>query len=421
MSLADFSARQALSVAEAHDLISIALEPVPGIQRVDLRSALSRVLAEHQLSPVDLPAEHRAAMDGIAVRAADLAAQGPTVLRIVGQVLAGRPFVASAAADGPIAQAAGDAVRITTGAVLPDGYDTVVVSEAIRFDGDLVHVDAAQPARAHCRWRASDMQRGAVAMPAGRRLGPADLALLASLGIAEVPVRRPLRVACFSTGDEIRPLGARLEQGQVYDSNRYALLAMLQRLSVDLIDMGIVPDDPIALEATLRSASERADVIITSGGVSSGEADFTREVMSRLGEVLFWQLAMRPGKPLAFGRVGQAAFFGLPGNPVAAMTCFYFFVRPALYRLQGAAFEEPPTYRARSLDSFRKRVGRVEFLRGIYYRDETGAMVVRSAGDQGSSQLIAMAQANCFVVLSEASGPIEIGDWVDVQPFDSLL
>ncbi|MFT4102199.1 MAG: molybdopterin molybdotransferase MoeA [Burkholderiaceae bacterium] len=407
-----------LRVDEARRLIVDSLSPSQALQRVDLRSALHRVLALDQVSPIDVPPADCAAMDGYAIRSADLAT-GPspsdTVLSVVGSALAGRPYLA------PLAP--GQAVRVSTGALMPAGLDAIVLVEDARVQGNRLTIpaDEAPPVGRHCRRAGEDLKRGRVVLRAGRVLRPADLGLLASIGIGEVPVHPPLRVAYFSTGDELRPLGLPLDLGQIYDSNRYSLFGMLHRLGVDLIDMGIVPDDPIALEATLRSAAERADVILSSGGMSVGEADFTREVMERLGEVLFWRIAIRPGKPLAFGRVGDAVYFGLPGNPVAAMTSFYFLVRPALHRMMGAAVGMPPSYVALATERLAKRPGRTEFQRGVFLRADDGRLHVRSTGDQGSAMLRSMSDANCIIVLEHERGPVEAGERVDILPFDGLL
>lgn len=405
---------EALTVADARRLIEHAIEPLGSVEWTDLRSALGRALAEDQKAPADVPPWDCAAMDGYAVRSTDLHGEAQWQCVIVGQALAGRPFKASV---GP-----SQAVRVTTGAPMPAGTDTVVLQELVRVSGDVLHVPAGCLAGTHRRLRGENIAQGAVAVPAGRLLQPADLGVLASIGVGQVPVHRRLRIAYFSSGDELRPLGTRLDAGQIYDCNRYTLFGMLARLGVDLIDMGIVPDDPIALEATLRSASERADVILSSGGVSVGEADFTREVMARLGEVLFWHIAMRPGRPLAFGRIGDALYFGLPGNPVAALTCFYFLVRDALLRLMGAAPLPLRTYPARAATVLRKRAGRTEFQRGWFERDPDRAeLVVSDIGDQGSANLLSVSQANCMVVLSHERGPVDIGEWVEVVPFEELF
>ena len=330
----------ALPVEVAQELIARFVEPVRAVERVAIRDALDRVLALDVISPIDVPAHDNSAMDGYAVRASDLAAQGPTRLRVAGAAFAGTPFAGEA---GP-----GEAVRVMTGAVMPAGLDTVVVQEVAKVDGDHVLVPPGQERGQNRRLRGEDLAQGRPALVAGKVLTPADLGLIASVGQPEVPVRRRLRVAIFSTGDELRSIGEPLGPGQIYDSNRYTLHGMLRRLGVELIDMGVVRDSPGALEEAMSIAAASADAIVSSGGVSVGEADFTREVMARLGDVAFWTIAMRPGRPMAFGRIGQAYYFGLPGNPVAVMITFYFFARAALLRMTGARPATVPYLRARS-------------------------------------------------------------------------
>jgi len=403
----------ALPVSRAREIIERVVVPVEAVERVALRGALGRVLAHDIASPIDVPAADNSAMDGYAVRAADLAADAPTTLVLVGTALAGRPFDGLA---GP-----GQAVRVTTGAVMPAGLDTVVIQEMVTLDGERLTVPAGQQQGQHRRRRGEDLARGKPALRAGKRLAPADLGLLASLGFPEVPVRRRLRVAFFSTGDELRSVGEPLGPGELYDSNRYTLYGMLARLGVELIDLGVVRDDPGSLERAVRIASECADAIVSSGGVSVGEADFTKQVMARLGDIAFWTIAMRPGRPMAFGRIGRASYFGLPGNPVAVMITFYFFARDALLRQMGAEPAPLPLVRARSLSAFRKRPGRTEYQRARLALERDGTMSVRSFGSQGSGVLRSMAEANCVVVLHHDQGPVEIGDAVDCIAFEGLV
>ena len=403
----------ALSVAAAQALIAQFLVPCCGTERVAIRAAPDRVLAADVVSPIDVPAHDNSAMDGYAVRAADLDANGATRLRVVATSLAGAPAARPAQP--------GEATRIMTGAVIPAGYDTVVVQEVVRIEGDEVIVPGGQRAGQNVRLCGEDLRSGAPALIAGKIVAPADIGLLASLGIAEVAVRRRLRVAFFSTGDELRSVGEPLAAGQLYDSNRYTIYAMLRRLGVDLIDMGVVRDDPQALEDAMRAASENADAIISSGGVSVGEADHTRPVLQLLGEVDFWKLAIRPGRPMAFGRVGGACYFGLPGNPVAVMITFYFFARDALRRMMGAAPQQLPFVRARALGPVRKRPGRTEYQRGVLAHGGDGRMEVRLTSSQGSGVLRSMSEANCVVVLHDADGDVAAGDWVDCIAFEGLI
>ncbi len=402
----------ALAVTTAQAVIERFVVPVTGWERCTLRDAPGRVLAADLPSPIDVPAHDNSAMDGFALRSSDLAASGDTVLEIAGAAFAGRPFDGSC---GP-----GQAIRITTGAVMPAGTDTVVVQEVAKADGTRLTVPAGQVAGQNRRLRGEDLQAGRAALRAGRTLTAADVGLAASLGVGELTVRRRLRVAMFSTGDEVRSIGEPLGPGQIYDSNRYTIHAMLRRIGAEPIDMGVIPDDPQALESAMREAAGCADAIVSSGGVSVGEADFTRAVMARLGDVTFWKIAMRPGRPMALGRIGDAYYFGLPGNPVAVMITFYFFARRALLRLAGASDAEPLMLRARSTGAIRKKPGRTEYQRAIAWRGDDGELQVRLTGSQGSGVLRSMAEANVIMVLDHARGDVAAGDWVDCLPFSGL-
>jgi molybdopterin molybdotransferase len=403
----------ALPVDAARAAIRACLAPVDGVERVATRSALGRVLAEDIVPTIDVPAHDNSAMDGWALRAADLQPGAETVLTEVGTALAGKAYA------GTVGR--GQCVRVMTGAVLPQGADTVVIQEIVKADGPRVRVPAGQKPGQNVRAAGEDLKTGVPVLRPGRALTPADLGLVASLGIGEVAVRRRLRVAFFSTGDELASIGQPLAPGQVYDSNRYTLYGMLTRLGVELVDMGVVRDDPRALEDAFRSAAASADAIVTSGGVSVGEADFVKQMMGRLGEVLFWKIAMRPGRPMAFGRIGSAFLFGLPGNPVAVMVTFYAFVREALLVLGGRGDDATlPLLHAQAAQPFRKVAGRTEYQRGILYRDGTD-WKVKSTGQQGSGVLRSMSEANCFVVLEHARGRVEAGEPVQVQLFDGLV
>jgi molybdopterin molybdotransferase len=408
----------ALPVAQAQEFIARLVPVVQAVESVPIRSALSRVLARDIVSPIDVPAHDNSAMDGYALRGSDLLVDAPTALDVVGTGLAGE------AGTGEVL--AGQCLRIMTGAVMPAGLDTVVPQEFTEAkDGKVVIPPGVVRPGDNRRLAGEDLARGEAALHAGRMLRPADIGMLASLGQAEVPVRRRLRVAFFSTGDELRSIGEPLPAGCVYDSNRYTLWAMLQRLHVDVLDMGVVRDDPAALEAAFRHAAENADAVITSGGVSVGEADHTKQVMARLGDVLFWRIAMRPGRPMAIGRIesgGRAAIlFGLPGNPVAVMVTFYAFVRDALLRMSGATPEPLPMLRAASVKALRKKPGRTEYQRGIVTRAADGSWQVAITGSQGSGILRSMSEANGLVVLAHEQGDIEAGGLVDVLPFDGLV
>lgn len=406
----------ALSVQEARRRILSELAPVSGAERVATREALNRVLHEDVHSPINVPGYDNSAMDGFAVRGDDLRAGDSAALRVVGGSLAGAPFHGEV---GP-----GTCARITTGAPLPQGADTVVMQEDTEELGDdRIEIRAGQKPGANVRRAGEDLAAGSVALPGGRRLRAPDLGVLASLGCVELWVRRRLRVAFFSTGDELRGVGQPLEEGQIYDSNRYTLHAALTRLGVEVTDLGVIPDDRERLSEAFRAAGSFADAVVTSGGVSVGEADYVKEVLDQEGHVSFWKVALRPGKPLAYGRVGRALFFGLPGNPVSVAATHYQVVQPVLRFLAGEPEEAllPETFPVVAGEALRKRPGRTEYQRGILHRDDTGRLVVRSTGSQGSGQLSSMVRANCFIVLEEDRGAVEAGEEVAVQPFEGLL
>lgn len=408
----------ALPVRDAQQIIGQFVTPIAAIEKVALRSSLDRVLAQDLISPIDVPAHDNSAMDGYALRGADLRADGPTTLKVISTVFAGRPNEA--------VPAPGECVRIMTGAVMPPGCDSVIPQEHVAAISDTqITIDAgAIRTGDNRRFAGEDLKAGSPALQRGRVIRPADLGLLASLGFAEVPVQRRLRVAFFSTGDELRSIGEALDTGCVYDSNRYTLYGMLTRLGCDIIDMGIVRDDPAALEEALRNACENADAIITSGGVSVGAADYTRDIMAKLGDVTFWKIGMRPGRPLAFGKIeskGHSAFlFGLPGNPVAVMVSFYFFARNALLAMMGA--NAPlPLLKVRSKNAIRKKAGRTEYQRGVLAVGDDSVQQVAITGAQGSGILRSMSEANCMVVLHDEQGNVAAGDLVDVILFDGLI
>jgi molybdopterin molybdotransferase len=416
ISCADDYDPDSMPVDKARALIRTFLTPVAATECVHIRQALGRVLGADVVSPVDVPGHDNSAMDGYAVRFADLAAAGETTLARVGESFAGKPATVGV---GP-----GQCVRIFTGAVMPAGADTVVMQERAREDAGGVHVAAGAVAKAgqNRRFAGEDLKAGQVVFRAGQLVRPAELGMMASLGIGEVTVYRRLRVAFFSTGDELRSIGTPLELGQIYDSNRYTIYGMLSRLGCDLIDMGVVRDVPEELEQAFARAAAAADVVITSGGVSVGEADFVKAILDRLGEVLFWKIAMKPGRPLAYGKLGSAHFFGLPGNPVSVMVTFYQFVREALLILQGQRDVAPlPTFKVPLATPIRKAPGRTEFQRGILAADGHGGWTVRTTRDQGSGILSSMSEANCFVVLPTDVGNCAPGDLVDVQLLEGLV
>ncbi len=405
---------ESLSVEAARQRISGDIQPISAIESVSLRSALGRVLAAPIISPFNLPNHDNSAMDGYAFRSEDVEPTPPPPLRIIGTAAAGTPYL------GHIEP--GTCIRIMTGAVLPSGADCVVEQERVAIHDNHITFSAPVKSGMNCRRAGEDLQAGQTALATGKLITPADLGLIASLGQTEVRVFRKLRVAFFSTGNELTPVGAALEPGQIYDSNRYTLYGMLLQLGVDLLDLGIVRDDPALLESTLQSAAANADVIITSGGVSVGEADHMKALLKKLGRIGFWKLAMKPGRPLAYGRIQQAHYFGLPGNPVAVMVTFYQFVREALQRLMGQATPPLiPLLLAECTAELRKRPGRTEFQRGTLQLTSDGTWKVQPFHSQGSGILRSMADANCFIVLPEAQANVPAGSPVQVQPFHGIL
>ena len=413
LSCADDYDPNSMPVDKAREFIRKVLTPITASERLHIRAALGRVIAEDIVSPLDVPGHDNSAMDGWAYRHADLDAGDMTLLKRVGTSYAGKPYLS--AVD------KGECVRIFTGAVMPAGCDTVAMQERATEDSAGVHIPNDLKPGQNRRFRGEDLKTGALAVKCGSLVGPATVGLLASLGIAEVSVYRKLRVAFFSTGDELKSIGSTLSPGEIYDSNRYTIYSMLERAGCQPIDLGNFVDSPDAIRAGFQAASANADVVITSGGVSVGEADFIKQMLNELGEVLFWKIAMKPGRPMAYGKVGGAHFFGLPGNPVAVMVTFYQFVRSALATLQGRTdYMLPPTVKATLVNRIKKMPGRTEFQRGVLSIGANGCEV-RTTGDQGSGILSSMTQANCFVVLATDVGSVEPGAVVDVQMFEGVM
>ena len=406
----------ALPVAKANEVIRSFVKPIAGLEKLPVRAALGRVLARDIVSPINVPSHDNSAMDGYAVRGEDLIAGAAVTLVEIGTAFAGKPFA------GEVKR--GECVRVMTGAVMPRNTDTVVVQEVVTAEGRSIAIPPGQERGQNRRLAGEDLKKDRPALRAGRMLRPADIGLVASLGIGRVSVRRKLRVAFFSTGDELVPVGKKLKAGEVHDSNRYTLWSMLARLGCEVIDLGIVRDEPKKLEAAFRRAAASADAVVTSGGVSVGEADFTRQMMAKLGEVAFWKIAMRPGRPMAFGHIRSrgrsATLFGLPGNPVAVMVTFYHFVRGALLSMMGRSDTDLPLLRAKAETPMRKKPGRTEYQRGIL-QAKNGEWTVRLTGAQGSGILSSMSEANCFVVLRHEQGAVKAGDDVDVMLMDGLV
>ncbi|MDR7308729.1 gephyrin-like molybdotransferase Glp [Rhodoferax saidenbachensis] len=405
---------QALKMDDANAFIARLVAPVQGVETRTLRQCAGRVLAQDVVSPISVPAHDNSAMDGFAFNGALLQPGQPLALRNVGTALAGKAWVGTVAA--------GECLKVMTGAILPSGLDTVVPQEFTRQEGDVVHIPAdILKAGDNRRLRGEDLQQGGVALSKGELLTPAALGLAASLGLQSLQVVRRLRVAYLSTGDEVLSVGEPLREGAVFDSNRYTVTSLLDRLGCEVIELGVVRDEPAALEAAFRSAAAQADVILSSGGVSVGEADFTKGMMAKLGDVAFWRIAMRPGRPFAVGRIGNTVLFGMPGNPVAVMVTFLTLIRPALLQMMGARPRPLPLLQAHSEQPLRKKAGRTEYQRGIVSSGPDGRLQVRTTGNQGSGVLSSMVQANGLIVLHHAQGHVAAGDGVDVMMFDGVI
>ncbi len=399
-----------LSVAQGKARILQAVHTVTAREQLHLRAALGRILAAPVVSAINVPCFDNSAMDGYAVRSQDCAGTMKVDLSVVGSSFAGAPFAGEVTA--------GQCVRIMTGAVVPNGTDTVIMQEyANRVDDRVTFETKNIAAGQHVRYTGEDTRSGDTVLEPGKKLGAAEIGLLASVGIAEVSVSRRLRVAFFSTGDELTGVGTPLGAGQIYDSNRYALHGMLAKAAIECYDLGVIPDKRDAVRSALQQAAEVADLVLTSGGVSVGEADYITETLGELGEINFWRIAMKPGKPLAFGQLDSAAFFGLPGNPVSAMVTFYQFVLPAIRKMTGETLHNPLLVQARCAVELKKAPGRMEFQRGILHTEKDGVLSVSTTGMQGSHLLGSMSQANCLIHLPAESAGVQAGEQVSVQPF----
>jgi len=399
----------AMSVGQARQFINKYLSPVIETETLPVRESLGRVLAKNIIAPSNVPNHNNSAMDGFAFRFEDAS----KVLKVIGTAFAGNPF------NGKLSS--GQCVKIMTGAMIPEGADTVEMQERVKVTGDEIQLTHTTKQNANIRLSGEDLKIGQTVLASGHKMNPADLGLVASLGISEVVVYRKLKVAFFSTGDELVNVGSPLLEGQIFDSNRYTLFGMLTRLGMHINDLGNVPDDPAKLEKTLLNAALMNDVVITSGGVSVGEADYMKSLLTKHGQVLFWKINMKPGRPLAYGKVGEAHYFGLPGNPVSTMVTFYQFVQPALQALSGEDYKLAPILSAKCTLPLKKITGRTEFQRGVLSLNDDGTWTVAPLPNQGSGVLNSMSIANCFIVLDENVGNSEAGEIVKVQIFQGII
>ncbi len=414
----DVQEPELLPVSDAQRLLLDAIVPTTDVESLSLTYALNRVLAQSVVSPMDVPAAANSAMDGYALHADSIPSKNEAALAVVGSAWAGRPYMGQVST--------GECVRIFTGAIMPDGCDTVVIQEHVRVAEGTIDIDSEVQSYKNVRQAGEDVQVGQEIFTPGRRIQAADIGVLASLGIQTVKVFKRLTVAFFTTGDELQSLdthsnGEPLPEGMLFDSNRHTLAAMLAGLNVDTVDLGIVRDNEADTREALSKAAELADVVVSSGGVSAGDADYVTKVFHEFGAVSFWKLAMRPGRPLAFGKVGESAFFGLPGNPVAVMVTFLQFVQPAIRRMSGETDYVTPEIPAICLSKLRKSPGRVEYQRGVMRVSQEGELVVESTGKQGAGRLSSMSQANCLIVIAADTDGVNPGDRVSVQPFQGLM
>ena len=407
MDLCSQEAKPLLSIAAALDRIKAAIHPVAETEKVALKNALGRVLSESVYSPINSPHDRNAAMDGYAFSSADINPDQPFTLNLIGASLAGRPFQRTLQA--------GQCIRIFTGAVVPPAADSVIMQEQVQADGHTIHFPAHTAAGKNIREIGEDIKQGALLCAHPKKLTAIDLGLLASAGIAELSVKRPVKIAFFSTGDELTALGQPLESGKIYDSNRYLLSGLLADPSYTVTDLGVIADNKPLLEECVIAAAKNHDVIISTGGASVGEADYIKEILERCGDVDFWKIAIKPGKPLAFGKIGRCYFFGLPGNPVAVVVTFQHIVAPALKQLSGAPTSTPLQLTATCTTALKKSPGRQDYQRGLLSQDADGDFFVASSGRQGSNILSSMSRANCYIILPMACAGVAAGDKVRVQ------
>ena len=399
-----------ITVTQAMANIRETINTITETETLDIHSSLGRVCGADITSDFNVPNHTNSAMDGYAFSVQGLEVSQGDRFDVVGASFAGAPF------NGEVKP--GQCARIMTGAVMPEGTDTVVMQERVERDGETITLLSGEKSGANVRYAGEDIRAGEVVIPKGTRLGASYLGLMASLGLESVTVYRRPRVAFFSNGDELRSVGTPLALGEVYDSNRYTLFAMLSELGVEQIDLGVVKDDPDAIAATIKDAASRADLVITTAGASVGEADYIKDILTQLGQVSFWKVAIKPGRPISFGKLDNSLFFGLPGNPVSVMVTFQVFLKPAIRQLAGEQFHVPMRLKMKTVTDLRKKPGRMEYQRGVMSLNESGETIVQSTGEQGSGILSSMTQANCFIILPDESEGAKADEWVEVQPFD---
>jgi len=402
-----------ISIKQALHLIKQSISAIEGIERIVLRQAQGRILSSPVFSSINIPSDRNSAMDGYAFSSADILKNQSFTLSLVGTSWAGKPYTGKLNNN--------ECVRIFTGAVIPDNADSVIMQELIETDGQKIIFPANTVAKENIREIGGDIKQNTELLPAHKKLTAVDIGLLASAGIYDVAVKRKLNIAFFSTGDELCSIGQPLKTGQIYDSNRYTLNGLLNDENFNIIDLGVITDDKQRIKSTLLAAAKTYDAIITSGGASVGDADYIKEVLDECGDVGFWKIAIKPGKPLAFGKINHCYFFGLPGNPVSVITTFQKIVSPALQQLSGISANKPLSLSAICKSELKKQKGRQEYQRGILTQDEQGQLFVKSAGKQGSNIMSAMSRANCYIVLPVDSEGVLVGQKVLIEPFDTFL
>ncbi|MBR9729338.1 molybdopterin molybdotransferase MoeA [Shewanella intestini] len=403
-----------LHPAKAIELLLAQVEATQDTELVSLTQATGRVLAEDLASGIDLPPFNNSSMDGYAFNFADIDPNADSQqLTLVGSSFAGHPY------QGETAR--GTCIRIMTGAPLPAGYDTVQMQEKTQANDDIITIEDVRKAGQNVRFKGEELLAGSKVLHQGCIIRAGEMGVLATIGISQVRVKRRIKVAFFSTGDELRPVGSELAPGQIYDSNRYSIQGLLTKANIEWLDLGVIRDDKEAIRAAFKEAAAKADMVLTSGGVSVGDADYTKQILSEEGEITFWRLAIKPGKPFAFGKLGEAIFCGLPGNPVSSMVTFYKLVWPIINKMQGLAPVTPLTCQATLTTDIKKSPGRFEYQRGILTTNANGQLEVATTGGQSSGMLTSMSMANCFVLLEQQQGNTAAGTTVIVEPFNTVL
>ena len=410
----------ALTATEAKETILNHTSVLKRVLTVPFENSLGSICAENIVSSINVPNHKNSAMDGYAINlksardrqtTASLWNRAPDKIKIIGTATAGSPYLGE-----PDLLAA---VQVMTGAVIPPGYDTVVINEDVSIRRGHIDIKEFPIKGSNVRNAGEDLKRGEICVHQNKKLTAADVGLLASIGTANIKIYDKPKVTIFSTGDEVKNPSENLSFGQIYDSNRYTLAGMLQKMGMEIIDIGIIPDDPLILKKTLKEASLHSDVLITTGGVSVGARDHIRKVLREIGTILFWKIKIKPGRPFTFGNINNCLYFGLPGNPVSAMITFSQFVSPSLSKLSGGIPKNAFLIKAKAVTQIRKIAGRTEYQRGFYQTKKDEIVWVKPENNQGSGVLNSMSRANCIIHLPDEQGTIEKGQFVMIEPFET--